>query len=257
MDNIIGKLRSKLAKKLSPTQQKQLRHFIIRNKAIGVLVSLFWGRNLTKLAIFYNTDKWGEHHYIPYYKTHFSPFRYKKISLLEIGVGGYDRPDKGGNSLRMWKRYFPFGKIYSIDIYDKSPQEEKRIKIFKGSQIDHDFLDKVIDNIGNPLDIIIDDGSHINGHVIDSFQYLFPKLNHGGIYIIEDTQTSYWDDYSGDSNNLNNPNTTMNFFKKIPDCLNHNDFNIKDYVPNYFDKNIKSIHFYHNLIFIHKGLNND
>jgi demethylmacrocin O-methyltransferase len=224
---------------------------------IGFLIGLLWGRNLTKLAIIYNTDKWGEHRYTPYYQTHFSSFRLKKISLLEIGVGGYDRPDKGGNSLRMWKRYFPFGKIYSIDIYDKSLQEENRIKIFQGSQIDHNFLDKVMDNIDTPLDIIIDDGSHINEHVINTFEYLFPKLKLGGIYIIEDTQTSYRDEYLGDSNNLNNPNTIMNFFKRIPDCLNHSDFNIKDYTPNYLDKYISSIHFYHNLIFIYKGFNND
>jgi cephalosporin hydroxylase len=155
------------------------------------------------------------------------------------------------------EKVFLFWKIYSIDIYDKSPQEEKRIKIFQGSQIDHNFLDKVMDNIDTPLDIIIDDGSHINEHVINTFEYLFPKLKLGGIYIIEDTQTSYRDEYLGDSNNLNNPNTIMNFFKRIPDCLNHSDFNIKDYTPNYLDKYISSIHFYHNLIFIYKGFNND
>ena len=42
---------------------------------------------------------------------------------------------------RMWKRYFLNGQIFGLDIYDKSPQEENRIKIFKGSQVDFDFLD--------------------------------------------------------------------------------------------------------------------
>jgi hypothetical protein len=40
--------------------------------------------------------------------------------LFEIGIGGYDNENKGGNSLRMWKNFFPFGKIFAIDIYNKS-----------------------------------------------------------------------------------------------------------------------------------------
>jgi len=31
----------------------------------------------------------------------------------------------------MWKKYFPSGNIYSIDIYDKSALQEERIKIFR------------------------------------------------------------------------------------------------------------------------------
>lgn len=73
----------------------------------------------------------------------------------------------------MWKRYFPFGRISSIDIYDKTFFQERRIKIFQGSQTDTLFLKKVINQIGSP-DIIIDDGSHINSHVIETFQFLFP-----------------------------------------------------------------------------------
>ena len=157
----------------------------------------------------------------------------------------------------MWKKYFPFGNIYSFDIYDKSQLQENRIKIFKGSQIDIEFLNEIIKEIGE-LDIIIDDGSHINEHVIGSFNILFPKLKDGGIYVIEDTQTSYWDweDFGGDSKDLNNPKTIMNYFKSLTDSLNNEEFIIKNYEKSYFDKKIISMHFYHNLIFIYKG-NND
>lgn len=249
-------VKRKLKEKLSHAQKHKLHYFVSRNPIMGWLIGLFFGRNLTKLAIIYNTDKWGGHYYTPHYQSHLKRFKYKKINLLEIGVGGYDRPDAGGSSLRMWKRYFPFGNIFSLDIYDKSPHEGRRIKIFRGSQIDFNFLDKVVAAMDNSLDIIIDDGSHINEHVITSFEYLFPKLKNGGVYVIEDTQTSYWKSEGGDSKDLNNPKTMMNFFKKIPDSLNHAEFEIKDYQPSYYDKNITSIHFYHNLIFIHKG-NND
>ena len=238
-----------LKKKISNTSRRKLRHLRDEIKAIGS------GNNLEKLAKIYKTDKASEHFYIPHYKLHLKKFRFKKINLLEIGVGGYTNPHMGGNSLRMWKKYFPYGKIFSIDIYDKSPLEESRITIFQGSQVDKDFLDKVTNEIGE-IDIIIDDGSHINEHVIETFKLLFPKLKDGGIYVVEDTQTSYWKGYGGDSENLNNPTTMMNFFKSLTDALNHKEFIKPGYEQSYFDKKICSMHFYHNLIFIYKG-NND
>lgn len=79
----------------------------------------------------------------------------------------------------MWKKYFPFCDIYAIDIYDKSALQEKRIKIYQGNQTDEIFLMQVTIETG-PLDIIIDDGSHINEHIIETFKMLFPALKDGG-----------------------------------------------------------------------------
>ncbi|NMC98473.1 MAG: class I SAM-dependent methyltransferase [Bacteroidales bacterium] len=238
-----------LKKKISYTTKGKLRRLFIEGKAIIAQYSL------NKLGKIYATDKVGSHHYTQHYNTHFKKHRLKRINLLEIGVGGYSNPSAGGNSLRMWKRYFPFGKIYSIDIYDKSALQEKRIKIFKGSQVDVDFLEQVADEIGQ-IDFIIDDGSHINEHVIKTFQILFPKLKEHGIYVIEDTQTSYWEEYGGSSKDLNKSDTIMNYFKSLIDSLNHQEFIIPNYKPSYYDQKIISMHFYHNLIFIYKG-NND
>lgn len=229
--------------------KKKLRKIIHDFKSIGN------GANLNRLAIIYGTDKNGAHFYTPNYKTHFQKYRSKRINLLEIGVGGYHFPNAGGNSLRMWKRYFPFGKIFSLDIHDKSALQERRIKIFKGSQVDKEFLETVTAAMGT-IDIIIDDGSHINEHVIETFKLLFPKLKDGGIYVVEDTQTSYWKEYGGDSTDLNNSRTMMNFFKSLTDSLNYGDFENEGYEPTYYDKKIISMHFYHNMVFIYKG-NND
>jgi demethylmacrocin O-methyltransferase len=49
----------------------------------------------------------------------------------------------------------------------------------------------------------------------------------------------------------------MDFFKSLADCLNHQEYLIPDYKPSYFDKKIISMHFYHNLIFVYKGDNNE
>jgi hypothetical protein len=227
----------------------------LKNIYLGILAIPF-GNNLNILARIYKSDKYGKHNYTQHYSVYFRRFKYKRVRLFEIGVGGYNDKDIGGNSLRMWKRYFPFGKIFSLDIYDKSHFEECRIKIFKGSQIDESLLKKIFSQVGEP-DIIIDDGSHINEHVIKTFELIFPKLRNGGIYVIEDTGTSYWPDYGGDSENINNPGTLLNYFKRLTDCLNHQELVRRDYSPTYYDKNICSVHFYHNLIFVFKGLNNE
>jgi hypothetical protein len=247
-------LKKRLKQGISQEQKEKLHRFVGKSKIIGFF-SIFFSKSLTRLAIIYGTDKWGNHYYTPHYQFHLHGYKYKKIKLLEIGVGGYTDPNKGGESLRMWKRYFPFGKIFSMDIYDKSPQEESRIKIFKGSQVDYPFLDSALAEMGD-LDIIIDDGSHINEHVINTFKYLFPKLKSGGMYIIEDTQTSYAPAYGGTSENLKTADTIMNFFKQMPDSINYKEFKIENYQPNYYDLNITAIHFYHNLIFIEKNSNN-
>ena len=226
-----------------------------KNLYLGFL-SIPFGHNLNKLAQIYKSDKYGKHNYTSHYTTHFRKLKYKHIKLFEVGVGGYHIPTIGGNSLRMWKRYFPFANIFSLDIYDKSHFEESRIKIYKGSQTDLVFLEKIIQEIGEP-DIIIDDGSHVNEHVITTFKFLFPKLKTGGIYVIEDSGTSYWPDYGGDSEDLNNPKTILNFFKSLTDCLNYQELINQKHDLNYFDKNIFSIQFYHNLIFVFKRPNDE
>jgi demethylmacrocin O-methyltransferase len=224
--------------------------------AISIIKCIPFYGNLDILAMIFGTDKNLGHNYTQYYSKYLKKFRFKKIKLFEIGVGGYDNPKSGGNSLRMWKKYFPFGKIFSLDIYDKSGLQENRIKIYQGSQVDKELLDKICAENGE-FDIIIDDGSHINEHIITSFKYLFPKLKKGGIYVIEDVQTSYWADYGGDNKNLNNPLTAMNLCKSLTDCLNYTEFKIPGYQPTIYDLNITEIHFYHNIVFICKNINDD
>jgi len=244
------KLEKYLQQKLSVKLRKPIRNFVNDLRAMG------HGNNLNKLAQIYGTDKWGRHYYTQHYITHFKEFKYEKLNLLEIGVGGYDNPYSGGKSLRMWKKYFPYGKIFSLDIVDKSFLQEKRIKIFKGSQVDKEFLMNVVNEIGE-INLIVDDGSHINEHVIETFKILFPILKEGGVYVIEDTQTSYWSDYGGDNTNFNNPKNMMQFFKSLVDGINYQEYKILDYQPTYYDQNILSIHFYRNIIFIQKGKNKD
>lgn len=216
--------------------------------------------DLSKLAIRFMTDKEGDHHYTKHYHHHFQSLRHRRLNILEVGIGGYENPADGGASLRMWKEYFPNSRIFGIDIYDKSQHDQDRIKTFKGSQVDEEFLTRVAREIGT-IDIIVDDGSHIIEHVITTFKILFPLMSPDGIYVVEDLQTSYWEHVVGQnwggSKSLIASHTSMNFFKSLSDGLNYEEFTLDEYVPSYFDKHIISMHFYHNLVFIYKGQNNE
>lgn len=254
----LPRLMKAIKNSLDDQKRKELRLFqALKFRTFQhVFCRLFLRSNLKALARFYNSDKWGEHWYAQHYEAHFRPFRRKKLTLLEIGIGGYDSPELGGGSLRMWRAYFPKARVAGIDIYNKQPHDEKRIKTFQGSQVDTKFLDRVIETIGEP-DLIIDDGSHLVEHVIQTFHHLFPKLKTGGMYVIEDLQTSYWQDFGGTSHDLQHPETSMGLLKQLVDGLNYMEYEIEDYAPKYFDKHIVSCHFYHNLAFIQKGHNDE
>jgi hypothetical protein len=209
--------------------------------------------DLARLAMECGTDKWGTHKYAQHYQRHLQHLRREPINLLEIGVGGYADPKKGGASLRMWKRFFPRAQIYGMDFYDKTALEEKRIKIFRGDQSDPASLLLVAEQIGR-LDVIIDDGSHRSPHVITTFETLFPLLEPNGIYAIEDLQSSYWPEWMG-SEDRNSPDTSMGMLKRLVDGLNYEEFVDEDYTPTYTDQHVVAAHFYHNLAILEKGVN--
>ena len=209
---------------------------------------------LKNLAKKYCTDKNSLHNYMDIYNLYFLPFKESNVNLLEIGIGGENNYKTGGASLKMWEEFFPNGKIYGIDIYEKKFCETKRIKTFLGSQSDNKFLESVFKVTGE-LDFIIDDGSHLNKDVIKTFLFLFKKLKNGGYYIIEDTQTSYMLNYGGDGFYLNNKNNHINFFKTLVDKINYQEIENPFFNKDYFCENITEIHFYHNLIVVKKMTN--
>jgi len=213
-------------------------------------------KSLTDLAIKYKTDKHGIHFYTKIYEKYMLPKIDQEIGLLEIGVGGYDEPQKGGESLKMWADFFSKGKIFSLDYFEKKLNLGSRIKIFKGSQSNREDLMRIVNETGE-LDFIIDDGSHINRDVIYTFKTLFKFLKHGGYYFIEDTQTSYMPEFGGDAFYLKNKKTLINFFKEIVDKINYMEIKNPFYQIDYFAKNVTEIHFYHNLIVIKKNKNDE
>lgn len=212
-------------------------------------------RSLTHLAKHFKTDKWGRHRYTPHYERHLKHLKKESFTLFEIGIGGYSRAGQGGASLRMWKAYFPSAQVIGLDIEDKSFVNEDRIRAVQGSQVDAQVLRQIAEEAGN-LQVVIDDGSHVPEHVIETFKIMFPLLADGGIYVIEDLQTSYWERYGGSTDRAD-PATSMSMIKALLDGLNYEEYTEPDYQPTYSELHVVAVHAYHNLVFIEKGLNNE
>ncbi|MEJ7833501.1 MAG: hypothetical protein WKF79_15825 [Nocardioides sp.] len=211
--------------------------------------------SLTELAREFGTDKAGEHLYTPHYERHLGHLRREEFTLLEIGIGGYDKTGHGGGSLKMWRWFFPRARVVGLDIADKSFVDTPRIRSVIGSQTDEVVLRRIVEEEGAPL-VVIDDGSHIPADIITTFHLLFPLLPEGAIYVIEDTQTSYWPEWEGQVD-LDATDTTMWLVKKLVDGLNYEEFVDDDYEPTYSDRNVVGLHCYHNLVLIEKGRNEE
>ena len=119
-------------------------------------------------------------HYLDLYDSFFGVRREDPITLLELGIAT-------GASLRYWAEYFPNGMIVGLD-WNPPLIDHPRIRTVRGNQSDISALDLC----GDAFDVIIDDCAHIGSIARLSFERLFPKLHHGGIYAIEDWGTGYW-----------------------------------------------------------------
>lgn len=82
--------------------------------------------------------------------------------------------------------------------------------VYSTSQSDRSAVTQAInDNFDGPIDLIIDDASHMYEHTKASFDIAFPRLRVGGLYIIEDWNWAHYpdrhfDDYFQDQPALSN-----------------------------------------------------
>jgi hypothetical protein len=146
---------------------------------------------LAEIACKLDTDKTQSQSYIENYERHFGHLRSKPVKILEIGVFH-------GGSLLMWQEYFSKGLIVGLDL-QSNPFSEKpeRICFYQGSQDDGKLLDRVAQECApDGFDIVIDDASHVGTLTRGSFRNLYVNhLKPGGIYVIEDWGTGYWDSW--------------------------------------------------------------
>jgi predicted O-methyltransferase YrrM len=120
-------------------------------------------------------------HLLDFYAQVFSLMPRPPARILEIGV-------KGGVSLELWKAVFPRAQIVGADIKLLSRALPEGITLVEADQSRPETIAALGEYFG-PFDFVVDDGSHIGEHMINSLVALLPHLNAGSVYVLEDIFT--------------------------------------------------------------------
>lgn len=185
-------------------------------------------------------------HYFDIYHRHFARFRGHPVVVIEIGVFN-------GGSLPMWRYYFgPETTIVGVDVNPECQQySEPGIDIVIGDQGDRGFLRSLADRYPD-FAILIDDGGHRMRQQIATFEELYPRLRPDGVYLCEDTHTSYMPVFGG---GYGQPHTFIERVKPLIDQLNaFHSPDLSQLAPDEFTRTTNSIHFYDSVLVIEKKL---
>jgi len=143
---------------------------------------LFDSQILDSLGIKHGTDKTSKHHdYLRKYQFFLESWVNDVFTCLELGVNK-------GPSLKMWNDFFPKARVVGVDINPSALKYVGDLECRIGDIGDMKFLTS-LQNYKPRL--IIDDASHHWNHQLSAFFTLFPHLQPGGIYILEDICTSF------------------------------------------------------------------
>ena len=215
-------------------KKKNLDYFSIKN-------SFLFSKDLNFLFEYFNSDK-GEkyinqythpskrdnikitaHGYSKFYENSFFEFKNDKVNILEIG-------SFYGNASAAMFFYFKNAKIFGADINpDMFNYTSKRMTSFfvnssSISSIQNNILDKNI-----KYKIIIEDASHMLKDQIISLFYLFPILESGGYFIVEEL------DFPEKREDMRIGQEFPDLKSILKNILKKQDFNSK-----YIDQNLKN-----------------
>lgn len=122
------------------------------------------------------------HNYADFYEVVFGGMRRQVKSVLECGI-------LRGESLRLWREYFPNALITGVDIDETALFNEERIETFQADQTDPASIKRFLERVNNrQFNVIIDDGLHTAKAAITFFDNVIGNLADDGIYIIEDAK---------------------------------------------------------------------
>lgn len=158
--------------------------------------------SLEQLAEKYRSDKKGcgvghrGHGYCDLYSEQFEPY-WREYAQVVVEIGTWD-----GRSLRMWTEYFLNAKLFGLDLpkpflpgstMKPAPQVDKsRVTLLHGDQSKRADLQRLIDAIGKPIDVFVDDGGHTMEQHQVTLGHVFPYMEVGGVYVVEDLYTCYY-----------------------------------------------------------------
>ena len=172
------------------------------------------------------------HGYSKFYENSFFEFKNDKVNILEIG-------SFYGNASAAMFFYFKNAKIFGADINpDMFNYTSKRMTSFfvnssSISSIQNNILDKNI-----KYKIIIEDASHMLKDQIISLFYLFPILESGGYFIVEEL------DFPEKREDMRIGQEFPDLKSILKNILKEQDFNskyINQNLKNYFLDNVETI----------------
>jgi predicted O-methyltransferase YrrM len=118
-------------------------------------------------------------------------------SILELGIF------QGGSYVFLDKLFKP-SRMSAVEISPKPvaplleylSRTENRFVHFATSQRDGEMLRQIVQGeLADELDLVVDDASHAYEETKASFEFLFPLLSPGGVYVIEDWSWAHHPSY--------------------------------------------------------------
>lgn len=121
------------------------------------------------------------------YDRHFIKFQGKKPQGAEVGV-------QSGGSLVMWHQVLGEGaSIHGLDINPRCTAfADKETTITLGDQESPKMWESFFADITPNLDFLVDDGGHFPMQMLETSYSVWPKLNKGGILVIEDIHGAHY-----------------------------------------------------------------
>jgi hypothetical protein len=213
-----------------------------------------WWRDLSENPLFaYFTanragaplDKWI--HYFPIYTRHLERYRNRPVRVLEIGV-------YRGGGLEMLQRYLgPDATIVGLDVDEVArAAAQGRYVVELGDQQDPEVLRAVVERHG-PFDVVIDDGGHSVDQQVTSIETLFPLLEDGGTYLVEDCHTSYWPEHAQYAPADPSAGSFIDWVKARVDDLNAYHFSKQLDVPVPWATHVDGLHVYDSVVVLDKA----
>jgi hypothetical protein len=149
--------------------------------------------------------------YLDVYEEVLAPLRERPIHFVEVGV-------QNGGSLEIWSRYFHAARaLVGCDIDPRCAAlrfDDPRVSVVVGD-VNAAATVREISARADPIDVFIDDGSHVSTDIVAAFWNYFPRVRPGGIYIAEDLHCAYLPKFGGGISRLN----AMTFFKLLADGI--------------------------------------
>jgi hypothetical protein len=174
--------------------------------------------------------------YFHVYEELLRPFVGRPLTLVEVGI-------YHGGSLFMWRDYLgPQARIIGVDLNPEARRwAQEGFEIHIGDQADPAFWDGFYAEVG-PVDVLIDDGGHMNHQQIVTADKAIDHIRDGGLLIVEDVHASYLGEFGNPSDF-----SFINFAKKVIDAVNAR-FPAVKFVGNAYGAKVASVSFHESIV---------